>query len=256
MNKSEKILVISEETSRRAQLRNTLELHCFDVGEAADGEGARTRLQMVDYDAVLFDVLTFDDNGVLLCTLLRRLHSRLPIIVVSASENLDNTIKALETGADDCVLREISARELGARLRSAIRRFHAPDSMSVELLVVGDIVLDPTMHQVEKSGKEVPLSPLEFHTLQMLMQSSGKPVSYSHLLIALWGEESKRHHEHLRVVMRGLRKKLEDDPTQPVYLTTQPYFGYCVRDHTRQKTTDKANRLDAIRRRSLHLQPY
>ena len=119
----------------------------------------------------------------------------------------------------------------GARLRSAIRRLHAPTVGLTERFVVGDIVLDSSRRRVEKSGCEVSLTPIEFRTLQMLMQQAGTPVTYAALLASLWGQDSKQHREHLRVIISALRKKLEDSPSRPNYLITHNYFGYCFRDN-------------------------
>jgi two-component system, OmpR family, KDP operon response regulator KdpE len=93
--------------------------------------------------------------------------------------------------------------------------------------VVGEVVLDSARHRVEKSGIEVPLTPTEFRVLEMLMQQRGIPISHSALVATLWGSEPKSKREQLRVVISGLRKKLENDPSEPKYLITHAYIGYC-----------------------------
>jgi two-component system KDP operon response regulator KdpE len=227
----EKVLIAAEEPSRRSDLRRALEVLGFDVGEAPDSQIVMARLRMVDYDAILLDFPVFGADGVAVCHQLRSIYPRLPILIFSACNCLDNKVEALEAGADDYMTRPFSERELSARLRSAIRRFHAPTAGLTERFVVGDIVLDSATRRVEKSGSEVPLTPIEFRTLQVLMQQAGRPVTYAALFASVWGQESKQHREHLRVIISALRKKLEDSPSQPNYLITHNYFGYCFRDN-------------------------
>ena len=210
----EKVLVLAKEAPARSCLRRILEALGFDVGEAANGEDAMRRLRMVDYQAILLECWMFGsdfasvcNDCAVVCKQLRVLYPRLPILVIS------------------------SERELAARLRSAIRRFHTPVIGTAERSAVGEIVLDPARHRVERAGSKVSLTPTEFRALQLLMQQPGVPISHSTLLTAIWGEESRAKREHLRVVIGALRKKLEDNPSEPRYLTTSAHFGYCFSDH-------------------------
>ena len=225
-----KILVIAKEASLRSRLRRALEALGFDVGEAANGVIALTRLRMVDYEAIILECRMFGGDSMAVCKQLRSLYSSLPILILSARNSVNNKVAALEAGADDYMVRPFSERELSARLRSAIRRSHPPAVGISGRFVIGKIVLDSARHRVEKSGSEVSLTPLEFRTLQMLMQQAGRPITYSALLVALWGQDSKPHREHLRVVISALRKKIEDNPSCPTYVTTHSFFGYCFRD--------------------------
>jgi DNA-binding response OmpR family regulator len=226
----EKVLIVAEKASPRSRLRRTLESFGFDVGEAPNNEIALRRLRLVDYEAILLDFPEFGAGDVAICYQLRSLYPGLPILILSACNLLDNKMEALEAGADDYMIRPFSKRELRARLRSAIRRLHAPVVGTTERLVVGEIVLDSGRHRVEKSGSAVSLTPTEFRTLQMLMQQTGRPIAHSALLASLWGQESKRHRENLRVVISALRRKLENNPSHPTYLITHNYLGYCFRD--------------------------
>lgn len=227
----EKVLVISNEAALRSQLRRTLEALGFDVGEAPNCEIAATRLRMVDYDAILLECRTFGKDSIALCKELRSRYPRLPIFVVGANSSLNNKVAAFKAGADDYTMRPLAGRELAARLRSAIRRLHASAIGIGERFVVGDIVLDPARHRVEKSGIEVSLTPTEFRALEILMRQPGIPITHSALVATLWGPESKSKREHLRVVIGRLRKKLENDPSEPRYLITQAYIGYCFQAH-------------------------
>jgi two-component system, OmpR family, KDP operon response regulator KdpE len=231
MNSSpDKVLIVTEDASLRFNLRKTLEMYEFDWGEASNGDIALTRLQMVDYEAVLLDLPMTGVDGLELCRKVRRVYPRLPLMVLSDYDSLDNKVEAFEAGADDYVVKPVPVREFIARLRSAIRRFHAPAVGETERFVVGDIMLDPSRRRVEKAGVEVALTPIEFRTLQMLMEQASKPVPYAAIVTALWGQESMLHRERLRVVIGALRKKLEADPSQPMYLITHNLFGYSMRE--------------------------
>jgi two-component system, OmpR family, KDP operon response regulator KdpE len=227
----ERVLVISKEAAVRSQLRRTLEALKFDVGEAPNSEIAVTRLRMVDYDAILLECRTFGKDCIAVCKELRSRYPRLPIMVIGVSNALDDKVAAFEAGADDYTVQPFAERELAARIRSAIRRFHAPAIGIGERFVVGDIVLDPDRHRVEKSGIEVSLTPTEFRALKMLMEQPGIPISYSALVAKLRGPESESNRKQLRVVISSLRRKLENDPSEPKYLITHAYIGYCFRGH-------------------------
>jgi two-component system KDP operon response regulator KdpE len=228
----EKVLIVADDSSLCFGLRKALEESDFYCGEASNGESVMMRLRMLDYDAVLLELPGSELDGIEACRQVRRVYPRLPVLVLSDCDSVDNKVEALEAGADDYISKPFSAREIVARLRSAIRRFHAPVAGITERFVVGEIVLDPARHQVEKSGYEVLLTPLEFRTLQMLMEQAGRPVTYATLRATLWGQESRQHREHLRVIISALRKKLEDNPSRPTYLITHKYFGYCIREQT------------------------
>jgi len=226
----EKVLIVAGDASSCFSLRKTLEEFKFDCGEASNENTAMMRLRMVEYDAVLMDLPASTPNSIEAFRQIRSVHPRLPVLVLSDCENVDNKVEVLEAGADDYICKPYAAREVIARLRSAVRRLHAPVSSVTERLVVGEIVLDQAKRRVEKAGAEVSLTPLEFRTLQMLMEQAGRPVAYTVLLATLWGQESRQHREHLRVVIGALRRKLEDTPSHPTYLVTHNYFGYCFRE--------------------------
>jgi two-component system, OmpR family, KDP operon response regulator KdpE len=222
----DKVLVVSAEASQRFQLRHTLNAFGFDLGEASNGVHALLRLRMMDYEAVLLHSPAPESDGIEVCRQLRNFNPRLPVLILSDRDSLDHRVEALETGADDYLTRPVADRELTARLRSAIRRYRAPLVPITERLAVRDIVLDPTLHLVEKAGINILLTPLEFRALHILMEQAGKPVTYATLLTTLWGPERAQRREHLRVLIGGLRKKLENDTAHPEYLITHPHLGY------------------------------
>jgi len=225
-DEAEKVLLIARDAPMRFQLRRTLEAMKFDVQETSDGGGAIIRLRMEACEVILMECATFGAENVMACGQLRCLYPRLPILVTSSLDSLDHKVVALEAGADDFLVHPLHERELAARLRSAVRRFRAPAMGAAERLVVGEIILDLAGHRVEKSGEEVSLAPSEFRLLEILMQQPGRVVSHTFLAGMFWGRETAANRKHLRVIMRGLRRKIEEDPSHPKYLVTHAHFGY------------------------------
>jgi two-component system, OmpR family, KDP operon response regulator KdpE len=223
-----RVLVIAEDANLRFHLRRTLEAWIFDVGEAPSGETALIRLRMVDYEAILIGCLEFGTANLAVCGQLRSFYPRLPILVISEQNTQDHRITAFEAGVDDFMCRSIQERELAVRLRSAIRRFRTPLAGAAKHFIAGEILLDPAKHRVEKSGAEILLTPIEFRLLELLMLQLGRAIPHSVLAANLWGQETEAHRKHLRVIIRGLRGKIEDDPSSPRYLITHSYFGYSL----------------------------
>lgn len=224
-----KLLIVEDDTVLRRTLRTTFCALDFDVGEAGNGEEALTRLRMVDYDAVLLDINMPGMGGIETCRRIRRAFTRLPILMLTVRDSEDDKVEALEAGADDYIIKPFQVRELTARVRSAIRRFHAPDTPADLPIAIGELILDAGRHRVERSGNEVRLTPREFDALQLLMEHAGRPVTHARLSTALRGPDCATDREYLRVLIGQLRKKLEDDPARPVYILTESYIGYRFR---------------------------
>jgi len=175
---------------------------------------------------VLLDMNMPGMGGMTACREIRRLSPGLPILMVTIRDSQDDKVEALEAGADDYVTKPFHMRELTARVRAAIRRSHNNPDAPDETLKVGGIALDPGRRLVSKDGMAVHLTPKEFDLLHYLMLNAGKPIAHSRLLTAVWGPDYGGELEYLRTFVRQLRKKLEDDPSQPCYLMTEMWFGY------------------------------
>jgi two-component system, OmpR family, KDP operon response regulator KdpE len=220
------ILVVDDEASIRKALRVTLGTLGFEVAEAATGEQALNLIRAGSYDAVLLDMNMPGMGGMTACREIRRLSARLPILMLTIRDNQDDKVEALDSGADDYVTKPFHMRELTARVRSAIRRSNMVDSPPTSTLRGGDIVLDPEHREVSKAGQPVHLTPKEFDLLHYFMSNAGKPLAHSRLLTAVWGAEYGSELEYLRTFVRQLRKKLEANPSRPVHLLTEMWFGY------------------------------
>ena len=142
----------------------------------------------------------------------------------------EEKVKALDLGADDYVTKPFSTRELIARIRAAVRRVKAPVRPENEPIEIGEIRLDPVKRSVVKRGQAVHLTRKEFDILHCLMSRAGRVVTYARLLTAVWGPDCREEVEYLRTFVRQLRKKIEDDPSAPLYLLTDVYVGYRFAD--------------------------
>ena len=142
----------------------------------------------------------------------------------------EDKVEALELGADDYVTKPFSTRELIARIRSAVRRVRAPARAEDAPIEIGELRLEPVKRVVTKRGLPVHLTRKEFDILHCLMSRAGRVVTYARLLTAVWGADCREEVEYLRTFVRQLRKKIEDDPANPVYLLTDVYVGYRFAD--------------------------
>jgi two-component system, OmpR family, KDP operon response regulator KdpE len=225
-----KVLIVEDDTALRRSLRSTLGMAGFDIGEAGNGEEALMRLRMVDYDAVLLDINMPGMGGMETCARMRRIVTRLPILMLTVRDSEDDKVQALESGADDYITKPFQMRELTARLRSSIRRYHAPEAPAELPITIRDITLDPVRREMEQAGVKIHLTPHEFNALQLLMSQAGRPVTHARFHALLRPGDEITDRAWLRVLIGQLRRKLGDDSTNPTYIETDGYIGYRFRD--------------------------
>jgi len=221
-----RILVVDDDASTRRALRVTLSGMGFVVVEAGRGEEALSLVRATRFDAVLLDVDMPGMGGVEACRAIRRAVPRLPILMLTVMDGEEDKVLALDAGADDYITKPFQLRELTARLRSAVRRRNTLDVNRDEPIRHGQLELDPVKYRVQKDGRPIHLTPKEFEVLHYLMMHAGEPIPHARLLKSVWGPEYGRELEYLRTFVRLLRKKIEDDPSNPQYLLTDPYIGY------------------------------
>ena len=221
-----RILVVDDEPAIRRALRPPLMELGFQVAEASRGEEALQALRNAPHDVVLLDINMPGIGGIETLKRIRTFAPRLPVLMLTVRDNEEDKVEALELGADDYVTKPFSTRELIARIRSAVRRVRAPARPEDAPIEIGEILLEPAKRMVTKRGAPVRLTRKEFDILYCLMSRAGRVVTYAKLLTAVWGAESREEVEYLRTFVRQLRKKIEDDPSNPVYLLTDVYVGY------------------------------
>ena len=224
------VLLVEDDTSIRRGLRATLAAMQFEIGEASTGEEALMRLRMVDYDAVLMDLNMPGIGGIEACRRARREFPQISILVVTVRDSEEDKVEALDAGADDYITKPFQMRELAARIRAAVRRRRTPPSPSEIPIHMGAFELNPGKRLVKKNGQEIRLTPTEFDLLRVMMAHAGHPIPHAKLLHAVWGPEYGEEREYLRTFILQLRRKLEDDPSEPAYLKTVAYIGYIFSD--------------------------
>ena len=224
------MLVVEDEPQMRKFVRIALESHDYRVVEAATGAEAIQHATSYTPDAVLLDLGLPDMDGLELTRRLRE-WSTVPILVISAREQEDVKVRALDGGADDYLTKPFGAAELMARLRVALR--HAARSRDVAASTVvkigDDVEMDLVKRQVRVRGDEVHLTPIEYKLLVALVKHAGMVITHRHLLEQVWGPGHAHQTQYLRVYMTQLRHKLELDPARPKFLVTEPGIGYRLR---------------------------
>jgi two-component system, OmpR family, KDP operon response regulator KdpE len=225
-----RILVVDDEPAIRRALRPPLMELGFQVAEASRGEEALQTLRAAPYDVVLLDLNMPGIGGMETLRRIRAFAPRLPILMLTVRDQEEDKVEALDRGADDYITKPFSTRELIARIRSAVRRVRAPARAEDAPIEIGELHLDPVKRRVTKRGDAIKLTRKEFDILHCLMSRAGRVVTYSKLLTAVWGAEYREEVEYLRTFVRQLRKKIEDDPSSPIYLLTDVSVGYRFAD--------------------------
>lgn len=218
-----KILVIEDDLHIRRLVRAALERAGHAVVEAAT---AREGLSLVDIDrpdAVLLDLGLPDRDGLEVIQLIRARGDR-PVIVISARDATSEKVAALDLGADDYLTKPFDTEELLARIRTALRNRSAVGGS--QIVVAGDVAIDLDHRRVTRAGVELHLTPKEYAVLAELSRRPDRVVSHSQLLRTVWGPAHESSVDYLRIVVRGLRQKLEADPASPVLIRNEPGVGY------------------------------
>lgn len=219
------VLIVDDERAIRLSLKTILGNFGFDIVEAARGEEALALVRNERFDAVLLDINMPGIGGIEVCRLMRKASPRLPIVMLTVQGSEDRKVEALNAGADDYITKPFQLRELTARLRAAVRRTRVNDDEDRAILI-GDVMLDPARHLIEKKGHPVHLTPKQFELLHYLMLHAGRPIPHARLLRSVWGPEYGNELEYLRTYIRQIRMKIEDDPADPKYLLTDSHIGY------------------------------
>jgi two-component system KDP operon response regulator KdpE len=225
-----RILLVDDESAIRRALKPPLVELGFQVVEAIRGEEALQLLRGGSFDIVLLDVNMPGIGGIETLRRIRMFAPRLPVLMVTVRDAEEEKVEALDLGADDYVTKPFSTKELIARIRAAVRRVRAPVRTEDAPVEIGEIRLVPAQRSVTKRGQPVHLTRKEYAILFYLMANAGKAVSNAKLLTSVWGADCREEVEYLRTFVRQLRKKIEDDPSNPTYLLTDVYVGYRFAD--------------------------
>jgi two-component system KDP operon response regulator KdpE len=222
----ELILLIEDEPQMRRFLRITLQSHGYRLIESATAHDGMMQATTRNPDVVLLDLGLPDLDGLEITKRLRE-WSQTPIIVISAREQEQDKVKALDAGADDYLTKPFNAGELLARIRVALRHAARQNADQQEpVFVLHDLRVDLAQRLVYLDDKEVHLTPIEYKLLTVLIRHAGKVITHRQLLKDVWGPAHVEELQYLRVYMTQLRHKLEVDPTRPRFLMNEPGIGY------------------------------
>jgi two-component system KDP operon response regulator KdpE len=219
-----RLLVVDDDPQIRRVMRVTLTAQGYEVDDAKTGEAALEKLRERRFDLVLLDMNMPGVGGVETCRDIRR-HSEIAIIMLTVRDAEADKVAALDAGADDYVTKPFSSGELLARIRAALRRTPAAQ-MPKGRVQLGGAAIDFDTRHVVRDGQQARLTPKEFDLLQYLVAHANKVISHRELLQAVWGPDYGDQVDYLRVVVNQIRKKIEQTPSAPVHLLTEPWVGY------------------------------
>ncbi|THJ18419.1 MAG: response regulator [Nitrospira sp. CG24B] len=231
MSQEATILLIEDEPEIRRFLRTTLPVHGFRLYEATTGRDGLAEAQARNPDLILLDLGLPDLEGGEVIRQVRE-WTATPIIVLSARDQEQVKVAALDLGADDYVTKPFGVNELLARMRAALRHASRPADGGESVFTLGDLgdlKVDLGRRQVFVLGKEIHLTPIEYKLLTTLIRYAGKVLTHRQLLKEVWGPLHVDEGHYLRVYMRQLRNKLEKNPAHPRYLVTELGVGYRLR---------------------------
>jgi two-component system, OmpR family, response regulator RegX3 len=219
-----RILIIEDEAAIAEGIAYNLRREGYEVVRAADGETGLAEARRARPDLVLLDLMLPGLSGLEVCQSLRR-EGSLPVIMLTARDIETDKVVGLTVGADDYVTKPFSMAELLARVKAVLRRATtAPEA--TDRVEAGEVVLDVARHEVRVRGGTVELSPKEFDLLRVLMSNRGRVLTRERLLSRVWGEERYVDERTVDVHVRWLRRKIEQDPSEPRLIQTVRGTGY------------------------------
>jgi two-component system KDP operon response regulator KdpE len=225
MDEKELILLIEDEPQMRRFLRITLQSQGYRLVESETGNDGIRQAATRNPDVVLLDLGLPDLDGLEVTKRLRD-WTQTPIIVISAREQEQDKIRALDAGADDYLTKPFNAGELLARIRVALRHAARGDAEQEPVFTIENLRVELAKRQVFLGDEEVHLTPIEYKLLSVLIRHAGKVITHNQLLKEVWGPAHVNEVQYLRVYMTQLRHKLEVDPARPRFLMNEPGVGY------------------------------
>lgn len=219
-----KVLVVDDTRNVQVLLSDFLTGQDFEVLTASDGRDALTAVREFHPDLILLDIMMPNMDGYQFISRLRH-ESNTPVIMITARQQEADIIHGFDLGADDYITKPFRMRELLVRMRAVLRRA-GPAETAGEEISVGDISLDPQKHEVRRNGVKIELTPLEFQILETLMRSAGQVVRRVEMCTRLMENGYTGSEATLKIHIRNLRLKLDDDLDQPKYIETVFGLGY------------------------------
>jgi DNA-binding response OmpR family regulator len=220
-----KILIVDDERAILDLLEMILKREQFQVAAASDGKSAMTLFDSFNPDLVLLDLMLPDTNGHDLCREMTKKRS-VPIIMLTAKNDVIDKVLGLELGADDYITKPFDSRELVARIKAVLRRLEKNQAADGKVFRHRDLVVDLENRTVTKGGKPVELTLKEYELLEVLVKNPRKAFGREELLQQAWGYDYMGDTRAVDICVTRLRKKIEDDSSNPKHILTVYGFGY------------------------------
>ena len=222
MNKAT-ILIIDDEAQMRKLLEITLQSNDYIVNQASTAKEGMISAASHPPDMIILDLGLPDEDGQSVLKKLREWYTN-PIIILSVQNTEEDIINALDSGANDYLVKPFRTGELLARIRSALRAAATEENNPV--MICGDLEIDLATRTVKKKNEVVKLTATEYTLLALFVKNEGMVLTHHYLLREVWGPGFINQSQYLRVFIAQLRKKIEDDPNRPTYIVTESGVGY------------------------------
>lgn len=228
---SQKILVVDDEKPIADILKFNLEKEGYEVVCTYDGDSAIELAESERPDLILLDIMLPNKDGNEVCREVRKTQT-MPIIMLTAKDSEIDKVLGLELGADDYVTKPFSNRELIARVKANLRRKNEPDDTvkATKDIVIGKLIVHPDAYVVSRDGVQIELTHREFELLHYLARHIGQVMTREHLLETVWGYDYFGDVRTVDVTVRRLREKIEESPSNPVWIVTRRGVGYYLRN--------------------------
>ena len=222
------VLVVDDDPQLREALTRALELDDYRVSTASNGVKALEAVSQNRPDVMVLDVMMPYVGGLDVCRTLRSKKDRLPILVLTARDEIGDRVAGLDAGADDYLTKPFALEELRARLRALLRRTAVEEGDDTAVLVYEDLELDPLAHTARRGGRAIDLTRTEFALLELLLRNAGRPLPRETIMDRVWGWESEPTSNSLEVFVGYLRRKTEASG-EPRLIHTVRGVGYVLR---------------------------
>ncbi|MBI4218958.1 MAG: response regulator transcription factor [Chloroflexi bacterium] len=222
------VLVVDDDMQIRRLLARYLAAEGFEVWLAENGEEALYQASLHQPNVIVLDLAMPVMDGFTALQRLREWYTA-PVIILSATDQEREKVRALDLGADDYLTKPFGQAELSARVRAALRRadrMAKNEDRNGAVIQIEDVTIDMGARIVKRGGQEVHLTRTEYDLLRMMASNANKVLTHRQLLQSVWGPEYGEETEYLRTFVKQLRRKLEADPSRPKYILTEPGVGY------------------------------
>jgi len=231
MESGPQVLVVDDDPQLREALTRALELDAYRVRTASNGMKALEAVAQQRPDVMVLDVMMPYVGGLDVCRTLRSKKDKLPILVLTARDEVGDRVAGLDAGADDYLTKPFALEELRARLRALLRRTAPDENDETATLEYADISLDPTAHTARRGERSIDLTRTEFALLELLLRNAGRPLPRETIMDRVWGWESEPTSNSLEVFVGYLRRKTEAGG-EPRLIHTVRGVGYVLRADT------------------------